>query len=73
MPVAMVRLVGNVAAKSGSTRATWGAMTGWRTNNLRWVVGSVTIATKVTSEPVPAVVGTAINGNMPAGVVPPPK
>ena len=47
---------------SGSQIVTFGSMPGWKMIFLVWVFSLVTTAARPTSEPVPAVVGTATTG-----------
>jgi len=62
MPVAAVTLLGRPKVSSGSRMAQSGIRRG-DTTPFFSVVGVVTMAIGVTSEPVPAVVGTRIRGN----------
>ena len=52
---------------SGSAITTLGIISGWKITFLVWVVSSVMTPARPTSEPVPAVVGTATMGKMPLG------
>ncbi len=47
---------------SGSQIVTFGSISGWKMIFLVWVFSLVTTAARPTSEPVPAVVGTATTG-----------
>ena len=65
MPVPAVTGAGSLMVSSGSMTATQDAMLGVPpTLNLIFRLGSVITAQRVTSLPVPAVVGTAINGGI---------
>ena len=65
MPVPAVTAAGRLTESAGSTSATWAATLGVPpTLNLILRSGSVITAQRVTSLPVPAVVGTAIRGGM---------
>src|ERR1041384_5714670 len=63
MPVAAVIARGNPVWSALSSAAASGTMRGDMIANLRVVDGSDTTAAMVTSDPVPAVVGTAYIGN----------
>ena len=66
MPVAAVTLGGSPTVNSGSSMTTAGSMRGWKMIFLVWSERSVITEARPTSEPVPAVVGTATTGAMPA-------
>ena len=68
MPVHAVIFAGRSRVSSGSAMTTFGSISGWKMIFLVWSDGSVTTAARPTSEPVPAVVGTATIGAMPFGV-----
>src|SRR2546428_13345990 len=75
MPVPAVTGAGSLMVSSGSMTATQDAMLGVPpTLNLIFRLGSVITAQRVTSLPVPAVGGTAINGGVRLwiGLCPPP-
>jgi hypothetical protein len=59
MPVAAVMAGGSPAISTGSSAAMRGTMRGSTMTTLSWRSGSAITAATVTSEPVPAVVGTA--------------
>ena len=61
-PVLAVRAGGRLRVNSGSTMAMRGSMNGLRRLTLRRCSGEARTALRVTSEPVPAVVGMAMNG-----------
>src|SRR3989449_11597546 len=68
MPVPAVTPAGRLTLSAGSTRATQDAMLGVPpTLNFTFRSGSVITAQRVTSLPVPAVVGTATSGGGRAG------
>ena len=69
MPVDAVSSGGMVRVISGSTSATFGAMRGSLILNLNFSLESVITELKVTSLPVPAVVGMAINGSTSAPIL----
>ena len=62
MPVAAVTLGGSPRHSSGSRITMAGSSRGWKINRLSCACSSVITATRPTSEPVPAVVGTATTG-----------
>ena len=62
MPVPAVIAGGMPTVSSGSQIVTFGSMPGWKMIFLVWVFSLVTTAARPTSEPVPAVVGTATTG-----------
>ena len=62
-PLAASTGAGRPASRSGSTIATRASMSGLRRLALTPCSGDVSTAFFVTSEPVPAVVGTAMNGS----------
>ena len=64
MPVAAVSLGGRPTVSSGSRIATFGMIAGWKMIFFSWVTGCVTTPARPTSEPVPAVVGTAMIGEI---------
>ncbi len=59
MPVAAVMSLGRPSIRFGSSAAMRGTRRVSAITSLRWVSGSEMTAATVTSEPVPAVVGTA--------------
>ena len=59
MPVAAVMCGGSPVMSSGSSAAIFGTSRGSMMTSLVWCSGSAMTAATVTSEPVPAVVGTA--------------
>ena len=63
-PVEAMTFSGRPFRTVGSTRATLGAILMSRMFSFSWASVSVMTASKVTSLPVPAVVGTAIRGTM---------
>ena len=65
MPVAEVMCGGRPTINAPSSAAAVGMSFKSMAGNLRCCTGSEITAAMVTSEPVPAVVGTAYNGNMP--------
>ena len=67
MPVPAVIAGGMPTVSSGSQIVTFGIISGWKMIFFVWVASSVTTPARPTSEPVPAVVGTATIGAMPAG------
>ena len=67
MPVPAVIAGGMPTVSSGSQIVTLGIISGWKMIFFVWVASSVTTPARPTSEPVPAVVGTATIGAMPAG------
>ena len=68
MPVPAVMCGGMPTVSSGSQIVTFGSIGGWKMIFLVWVFSLVTTAARPTSEPVPAVVGTATIGAMHACV-----
>jgi hypothetical protein len=64
MPVAAVSAGGNPSASSGSPMTSEGSIFGWKMMRLVWSVVLVRTAARPTSDPVPAVVGTASSGWM---------
>ncbi len=68
MPVAAVMAGGTPTVSSGSAITATGMMRGWKISRLVCVASSVMTETRPTSEPVPAVVGTATVGAMPVEV-----
>jgi hypothetical protein len=58
---------GMPTVSSGSQIVTFGIMSGWKITFLVCVASCVITPARPTSEPVPAVVGTATTGAMPAG------
>ena len=62
MPVPAVMSGGMPTVNSGSQIAVLGIMSGWKITFLVRVASSVTTPARPTSEPVPAVVGTAMTG-----------
>ena len=69
MPVDAVSSGGMVRVISGSTSATLGAILGSLMLNLNFSLESVITELKVTSLPVPAVVGTATSGSTSAPIL----
>ena len=67
MPVPAVSAGGRPTVSSGSRITCAGSMLGWKITFLVWVAPLVMTPARPTSEPVPAVVGTATIGAMPAG------
>ena len=67
MPVAAVMCAGRPRVSSGSEITMPGSILGWKTIFLVWSDSSRITLARPTSEPVPAVVGTATIGAMPAG------
>ena len=67
MPVPAVIAGGMPTVSSGSQIVTAGIICGWKMIFLVCVASSVTTPARPTSEPVPAVVGTATIGAMPLG------
>ena len=65
LPLAAVTSGGRLRVISGSIRAALANQPSWRRLNLAWVSASSRTAFLVTSAPVPAVVGTAIQGSPP--------
>ena len=64
MPVPAVTLAGMPTVRAGSLMTTRGIIFGWKMMRLVWVRSSMITAARPTSEPVPAVVGTAMTGAM---------
>ena len=62
IPVDAVSAGGSASVSSGSTTASAGSINGLRRLTFWWLSGTVRTAFRVTSAPVPAVVGTAMNG-----------
>jgi len=62
MPLAAVCAAGSVNVRSGSTMATRGSMKAWRRLTLTRSAGDPSTALRVTSLPVPAVVGIVMHG-----------
>ena len=62
MPVPAVMKVGMPTVSSGSQMTTFGIIFGWKITFFVCVFSSVTTPARPTSEPVPAVVGTATIG-----------
>ncbi len=67
MPVAAVIAGGRPRVSSGSLITTPGIICGWKMIFFWWVASLTTTPARPTSEPVPAVVGTATIGAMPPG------
>ena len=67
MPVPAVMAGGMPTVSSGSQIVTFGIISGWKITFLVWVASSVMTPARPTSEPVPAVVGTATTGRIPLG------
>jgi hypothetical protein len=67
MPVPAVSAGGRPTVSSGSQITCAGIILGWKITFLVWVSRLVMTPARPTSEPVPAVVGTATTGAMPAG------
>ena len=67
MPVPAVSGGGRPTVSSGSQITCAGIILGWKITFLVWVARLVITPARPTSEPVPAVVGTATIGAMPAG------
>ena len=59
---------GMPTVSSGSQIVTFGIIAGWKMTFLVWVSSCVMTPARPTSEPVPAVVGTAMTGAMPVRV-----
>ena len=68
MPVAAVMRGGKPTVNSGSEITTAGSIFGWKMIFLTWVASSRITEARPTSEPVPAVVGTAMVCAIPATV-----
>ena len=68
MPVAAVSFAGRPTVNSGSRIATFGMIAGWKMIFFSCVTGWVTTPARPTSEPVPAVVGTAMTGRNLRGI-----
>src|SRR6266702_4760406 len=66
MPVAIVRNGESPTASSGSSIAIFGIIMGWKMIFFSCVSSRVITPARPTSEPVPAVVGTAMIGTMPS-------
>jgi hypothetical protein len=64
MPVPTVIIFGMPTVSSGSQIVTAGSSFGWKMIFLTWVIELVSTPARPTSEPVPAVVGTAMIGAM---------
>ncbi len=62
MAVAAVILRGSPWVRRGSSTASWGSRKGEVKGTLRPLASSLITATRVTSDPVPAVVGTTASG-----------
>ena len=67
MPVPAVMAGGMPTVSSGSQMVIFGIISGWKITFLVCVASSVMTPARPTSEPVPAVVGTATTGRMPFG------
>ena len=67
MPVPAVMAGGMPTVSSGSQMVIFGIISGWKITFLVCVASSVMTPARPTSEPVPAVVGTATTGRMPLG------
>ena len=67
MPVAAVIRGGKPRVNAGSAMTICGRICGWKMIFLMWFCSSVMTEARPTSEPVPAVVGTAMMGAMPEG------
>ena len=67
MPVPAVIIAGMPTVSSGSQSVTFGIISGWKITFLVCVASSVMTPARPTSEPVPAVVGTATIGSIPLG------
>ncbi len=67
MPVPAVTKAGMPAVSSGSQITTFGIIFGWKITFLVWVASCVMTPARPTSEPVPAVVGTATTGAILSG------
>ena len=67
MPVPAVIVGGMPTVSSGSQIVTFGIISGWKMTFLVCVASCVMTPARPTSEPVPAVVGTAMTGAMPFG------
>ena len=67
MPVAAVIAGGRPTVSSGSLITTPGIICGWKMIFFWWVASLTTTPARPTSEPVPAVVGTAMIGAIPRG------
>ena len=67
MPVPAVIAGGMPTVSSGSQMVIFGIISGWKITFLVCVASSVMTPARPTSEPVPAVVGTATIGRMPSG------
>ncbi len=67
MPVAAVIFGGRPTVSAGSEMTIEGCTFGWKISFFWWVSSLVMTETRPTSEPVPAVVGTAMMGATPAG------
>ncbi len=67
MPVPAVRCGGSGTVSSGSQITCAGIILGWKITFLVWLATFVITPARPTSEPVPAVVGTATIGAMPSG------
>ena len=67
MPVPAVSAGGRPTVSSGSRITCAGSIPGWKITFLVWVARLVMTPARPTSEPVPAVVGTATTGAMPFG------
>ena len=67
MPVPAVIIGGMPTVSSGSQIVTFGIISGWKMTFLVCVASSVMTPARPTSEPVPAVVGTATMGSIPLG------
>ncbi|KAG1172196.1 hypothetical protein G6F35_016910 [Rhizopus arrhizus] len=66
MPVAAVIFGGSPTVSSGSRMTMAGSMRAWKMMRLTCAASSVMTDARPTSDPVPAVVGTATTGAMPA-------
>ena len=67
MPVPAVMAGGMPTVSSGSQMVIFGIISGWKITFLVCVASSVMTPARPTSEPVPAVVGTATTGRIPLG------
>ena len=62
--MAAVSFAGRPTVSSGSRIATFGMIAGWKMIFFSWVTGWVTTPARPTSDPVPAVVGSAKIGEI---------
>ncbi len=67
MPTAAVRPGGRPTVRAGSAITSRGIMAGWKMMRFSWAASSLITLARPTSEPVPAVVGTAMTGSIFAG------